>query len=414
MSFWSWLQNLFAPKRDVSRLSSDDIDAVAENVDLSGGPLKPGHRRRALRDRRLVPKRRVPRHFTSGKRRRIMDKAEGDRLFGRTQRTRNRQLRDLLADEEQLERYGLPLWLTESDIARALGLSLGELHFFASHRLRERVRHYVTFSLPKRSGGQRLIMAPKRRLKKIQRTLLHDLVNKLPVSEQAHGFRTDRNIKTGAELHVGKRVVVRLDLEDFFPTIHYGRVRGLLIAYGYSYPVATTLAVLMTECRRQPVSVDGQIFHVPVGARHCVQGAPTSPGIGNALLLKLDHRLDGVARASGFVYTRYADDLCFSGDALARVPALLGYVTRIVADEGFRVNRKKTQVMRQGQRQRVTGVTVNRVLGLSRQERRLLRAMAHRLSQQDDPELRQHLEGKLAYLHMLNPEQAAKLRARVL
>jgi hypothetical protein len=151
-------------------------------------------------------------------------------------RTRNRNLRDLLTDEEQLKRCGLPIWKTEQELADALGISLKELWFFAIHREKERQPHYVTFSIPKRSGGKRVIMAPKRRLKSLQRKLLSALVERLPVSEHAHAFRRGRSIRTGAEPHIGKRHVLKLDLKDFFPSVTFARVRGLLIAYGYAHP----------------------------------------------------------------------------------------------------------------------------------------------------------------------------------
>src|SRR5262249_7761884 len=149
----------------------------------SGGPLKEHHCRRALRDKRLLPKIKSPaRQLGLTKRKKVMSAGEAERLFGGTMRTRNRNTRDLLADEKQLQRYGLPLWKTEQDVAAALGIPLKELWFFAIHRERERQPHYVTFAIPKRSGGKRLIMAPKRRLKAIQRKLLELLVSKLPVS----------------------------------------------------------------------------------------------------------------------------------------------------------------------------------------------------------------------------------------
>lgn len=339
---------------------------------------------------------------------------EANRLFAGTLRTRNRNLRDLLADEEQLERYGLPIWKTEEDIATALGISVRELRFFTIHRERERQPHYVMFSIPKRSGGRRLIMAPKRRLKAIQRKLLALVVEKLPVNEHSHAFRRGHNIRTGAEPHVGKQLVLKLDLKDFFPSVTFARVRGLLIAYGYSYPVASILGVLMTEAERQPVEVEGDIFHVPVGDRHCVQGAPTSPGICNALLFRLDRRLVGLAKRRGVSYTRYADDLSFSGEVDRNAAHKLRCVVRgVVAEEGFALNAAKTRIMSRGSRQTVTGVVVNKNLGLSRQERRRLRAMAHQLSRgngaADQPVLAAKLKGKMAYLSMLNPQQAALL-----
>ena len=425
MSLGTWLKSLFggARKRDISRLApatqgevATDADAVEERVDVSGGPLKEHHHRRALRDRRLLPKVKSPtRQLGFTKRKKVMSSVDAGRLFGGTMRTRNRRLRDLIADEEQLKRHGLPIWKTEDDVANAVGISLKELWFFSIHRERERQPHYVTFAIPKRSGGKRLIMAPKRRLKAIQRKLLQLLVEKLPVSQQAHAFRKGRSIRTGAEPHVGKRFILKLDLKDFFPTVTAARVRGLLIAYGYSFPVATTLAVLMTEAERQPVEVDGSIFHVPIGQRHCVQGAPTSPGLCNALLLRLDRRLWGFARKKELSYTRYADDLSFSGEMdRATAGKFRSIVSRIVSEEGFVINREKTSLIGKGNRQTVTGVVVNQTLGLSRQERRRLRAIAHRLHNQSADEAncsRAQFEGKVAYLSMLNPTQAAPFQS---
>jgi retron-type reverse transcriptase len=425
MSLAAWIKSLLGSrKRDISRLSTsasgqalEDVDAVEESVSASSGPLKEHHRRRALRDRRLLPKVKSPaRRLGLAKKRHVMTRGEADRLFGGTFRTRNRNLRDLLPDEEQLRRFGLPVWETEDDVAVALGISLNELRFFAIHRERERQPHYVTFSIPKRSGGKRLIMAPKRRLKMIQRKLLGLVVEKLPVSEHAHAFRRGRGIRTGAEPHVGRASVLKLDLKDFFPSITFARVRGLLIACGCGYTVATTLAVLMTEAERQPVEIEGELFHVPVGLRHCVQGAPTSPGISNALLLRMDHRMAGLAKKHNLTYSRYADDLAFSGDMTrAEALRLRQTITRIVEEEGFFVNTEKTRLMGRGTRQVVTGVVVNQTLGLSRQERRRLRACAHQLdrSPEEDPRKRDWLRGRLAYLSMLNPEQAARIRGGI-
>ena len=425
MSLWRWIKSWFGapPTRDISRLesarsASAATEDVEERIDVSGGPLKEHHRRRALRDPRLLPKIKSPTRLLGlTKKRAVMSATEAQRLFGGTLRTRNRQLRDLLTDEEQLKRLNLPLWRTEDDLAKALGISRRELWFFSIHRERERRPHYVTFSLPKRSGGRRLILAPKRRLKAIQRRLVSLLVSKLPVSDHAHAFRTGRSIRTGAEPHVGHRLVLKLDLKDFFPTVTFARVRGLLVAYGYSYPVATTLAVLMTEAERQPVEVEGEVFFVPVGPRHCVQGAPTSPGLCNSLLLRLDHRLAGLARKRQLTYTRYADDLTFSGDLnRSQAEALRTVVTHLVSSEGFAVNATKTRLMTRGSRQSVTHVVVNQVLGISRQERRRWRASAHQLarrSESEQPRLRAQLEGRIAFLHMLNPRQAESLARRL-
>jgi retron-type reverse transcriptase len=378
-------------------------------------PLKKKHRRLALLDPRLLPpprkgRWRIP--FTSKKR---MAPAEARHLFAGSRRTPNAQLRALLPDEAQLKRYGLPLWRTEADLAKALGMSVGELRFFSIHRQAERICHYITYTIPKANGGRRLIMAPKRRLKAIQRLLLAKLVKKLPVSDQAHGYIDERSVRSGAEPHLGRRILVQLDLKDFFPTITYGRVRGLFIALGYGYPVAAALAALMTEAERQPVEIDGVTYHVPVGRRHTVQGAPTSPGLSNCLLLRLDRRLAGLAKSLQFTYTRYADDLTFSSDDDARLQQLRHAACRIIREEGFEVNTKKSRTSRRGRRQRVTGVIVNDTLGLSRPERRKMRAAIHQLrldveqGKPIDPGRVRRLRGKLGYLAMLNAEQARAL-----
>lgn len=411
---FGFLKRLFMPKRNVSRLGveGDAVEITEEVIDTSGKPLKEGHLRRAWRDKRLLPKSRL------WKRKQVMSKEEAARLFSGTMRTRNRKLRDLLPDEEQLKRHGLPLWKTEADVAAALGISVKELYFYAIHRERDRFFNYIRFAIPKRGGGHRVIMAPKRRLKALQRRLLELLVNKLPVSEHAHGFRAGRGTRSNAEPHVGQKMVIRVDLKNFFPTVTFGRVRGYLIALGYGFPVATSLACLMTEAERQPVELEnGTLVHVPVTNRHCVQGAPTSPALCNALVMKLDRRIAGLARKFGVNYTRYADDLTFSGPLDHKQAfGLTQAVRRIVAAEGFIVNADKTLLLSHARRQTVTGAVVNQTLGLSRQERRRLRAMLHHESQgkplhdaEKQPATSAQLHGKLAYLKMLNAEQWKKL-----
>ena len=411
---FGFLKRLFMPKRNVSRLGveGDAVEITEEVIDTSGKPLKEGHLRRAWRDKRLLPKSRL------WKRKQVMSKEEAARLFSGTMRTRNRKLRDLLPDEEQLKRHGLPLWETEADVAAALGISVKELYFYAIHRERDRFFNYIRFAIPKRGGGHRVIMAPKRRLKALQRRLLELLVNKLPVSEHAHGFRAGRGTRSNAEPHVGQKMVIRVDLKNFFPTVTFGRVRGYFIALGYGFPVATSLACLMTEAERQPVELDdGTLVHVPVTNRHCVQGAPTSPALCNALVMKLDRRIAGPARKFGVNYTRYADDLTFSGPLDHKQAfGLTQAVRRIVEAEGFIVNADKTLLLSHARRQTVTGAVVNQTLGLSRQERRRLRAMLDHQTQgkplhneHKQPVSEAQLQGKLAYLKMLNKEQWEKL-----
>lgn len=400
--------------RDVSRLAGDDDDdargATTEVVDTSGKPLKEHHLRRAWRDARLLPK--PKREWGDPKPPKVMSMDAATRLFSATLRTRNRHVRDLATDAEQLARYQLPVWRSEAEVAEALGISEKTFRHYAIHRQRERVWHYVAFAIPKRHGGERVILAPKKELKALQRKLDTLLVARLPVSDAAHGFRRGRSIATNAAHHAGKPVVLKLDIQDFFPSLHFGRVRGLLISLGYAYPVAAGLAALMTESERQPVVVGEERFHVPVGARHAVQGAPTSPGLANAIALRLDRRLGGLAKAHGFTYTRYADDLAFSGDDVEAAHRLVKQAESIVRSEGFRLNRAKTRLMTQARAQRIAGVTVNTTPGWSRAERRRLRAELHqarRAGAGAEASVWSRLRGKLAFVRMLNPAQAERL-----
>lgn len=397
--------------RDVSRLArgNQSVDVVTETIEPEGGPFKEHHRRKVVRDARLLPK--PGRRERHRNRKKLFDAASAGRRFSLTMRCKNRTLSVLAADSEQLERYGLPVWNTEQQLAESLGLTLGQLRHFSMHRIAERTPHYVTFEVPKRSGGVRLIHAPKRRLKAVQRKLLALLVDKLPVHDAAHGFRHDRSIRTCAEPHVGKRVILKLDVKDFFPSLTFARIRGYFVAMGYGYEVSTTLACLCTESERQPVEVAGELLHVPVGPRRAPQGAPTSPGLSNAICMRLDRRLGGLARVHGFTYTRYADDLTFSGDGTDLVGKLRARAVAVLRSEGFEPNTAKTRVMRKGGPQRVTGVTVNQVLGLSRGERRKLRAELHRAMHAPSPDTaaKRRLLGRVAYVRMLNPAQAEAL-----
>jgi RNA-directed DNA polymerase len=403
--------------------SAPSAAKVAEKIDVpTPAPpalLKPHQRRLALHDERLLAKTASLTHTVTARRRqkKYFTADEARRLFSATLRTRNRNLRDLTTDEGQLARYSLPVWHTEAELAGALAVDLKALRHFSTHSAKDRLTHYVTFAIPKRTGGERLIMAPKARLKALQRRLNALLVSKLPVSEYAHGFRTGHSVRSNAEPHVGKSVILRLDIKDFFPSIHFERVRGLLISLGYGFPVAATLAALMTEAPRQPVLVGDAVFFPPAGPRACPQGAPTSPGLSNALLVKMDRRLAGLARRRGFVYTRYADDLTFSGQDIAGAHALRLSAARVVKEEGFAINQHKTRVMRSGSSQTVAGVGVNDVLGLSRQVRRRLRAAIHQFAKthaagHGDPALLARLDGKVAYVSMLNVEQARRLAPR--
>ena len=227
---------------------------------------------------------------------------------------------------------------------------------------------------------------------------------------------------TNAAAHVGRLLVVNADLSDFFPSITFPRVRGVFRQLGYSPAVATVLALLCTESPRRTVTYAGRPFHVATGPRDLPQGACTSPALSNLAARRFDSRLAGIAAKLGWTYTRYADDLTFSatGDqAEGKVGYLLARVRHIAADEGFAVNEKKTRVLRPGAAQTVTGIVVNERLGVPRDTVRRLRAILHRAkaeglaaqNRENHPHFEAWVRGMVAYVHMVNPAQAAPLRA---
>ncbi len=299
-------------------------------------------------------------------------KSFGEEVWGVTERQRNAAV-----DEAKLQRFNLPVLHTERDLAVWLDLPLSRLRWFTHDKPAETVWHYVRYTVPKRRGGERTILAPKRELKALQRKVLQDILMRVPAASCAHGFVPERSIVTNAEPHVGKQVVLNLDLKDFFPSITFGRVRGLFIAWGYPFSVASALALLCTEHEREAFDRDGKTYFVSIGPRCLVQGAPTSPALANLIAWRLDRRLTGLAAKHGFAYTRYADDLTFSGDDVNAALRILDVAQRIIGDEHFEVNPGKTRIFRRSSRQVVTGLVVNDQLGTPRQVRRRLRAILH-------------------------------------
>jgi hypothetical protein len=258
------------------------------------------------------------------------------------------------------------------------------------------------------------------KLKRAQRWILQNVVEKLLVHGAAHGFLPARSILTNAAVHTNARIVLKMDIKDFFPTVTLARVRGLFRKAGYREQIATLLALLCTEAPREIVQHEGKDYYIAMGPRCLPQGAPTSPGLTNVLCLRLDQRLSGIAKRYGWRYTRYADDLTFSLPAehqgAPKLGALMGLVQRIVEGEGFQVNAAKTRVARDGARQKITGLVVNGdgAPRVPRKLRRQLRAAIHNLKKGKPlagKDSATRLTGYAAFIHMTDPKLGGKLLA---
>lgn len=330
------------------------------------------------------------------------------------------------ARPERLAESGLPPLADPEALAAAMGIALGELRFLAYNRDVSRVDHYARFVIPKKTGGLREISAPKPRLKRAQYWILNNILAKIPGDEASHGFRPGRSIITNTSPHAGKRVVINIDLKDFFPTISYARVKGLFVGLGYAEKMAALLALVCTDAERDKVEVDGRTWSVAREGRRLPQGAPTSPAIANIIASRLDKRMAGAAKKLGFIYTRYADDMTFSGNVVPGTDAvnrMIWQARQIALDEGFKFNDKKTRVMGCGTRQDVTGLVVNAEPAVPRVERRRFRAWLHTAEKAvaSGGEIPGWTNGKGAlseplgfasYLAMVDREQGAPLVAR--
>lgn len=332
-------------------------------------------------------------------------------------------------DPAMVASLGLPALVTAEDVAAAIGITTRELAWLAYHRDASGGDHYSRFTIPKRrKGGVRVISSPKKRLRVAQGWLLVSLLEKLPVHDAAMAFRPGRSVVDNAARHAGQTVVVRVDLKDFFPSIRLPRVKRLFQAFGYNEGVATILALLATETPRVAVTLDGQRRFAAIGPRCLPQGACTSPAITNLLCRRLDARLTGMATASGFIYTRYADDLVFSHPAKeAPVGMMLSLLRRIVEEEKLTVNEDKTTILRPHQRQAVTGLVVNGGVGakadgtprVSRRDLRRFRSFLHHcetegveaMSQKLGQDALSYASGYLSFVHMSDPDRASKLAA---
>ena len=277
------------------------------------------------------------------------------------------------------------------------------------------INHYHYVFQKKRTKGIRVIEAPKNALKGLQRQILTNILQPVPTHPDAFGFVKGRNCQQAAQRHVGEEVVICFDFRDYFASIGAGRVFGLFRCLGYPHTVARYLTALCTTSTPPRIlerldPVDRALYRMP----HLPQGAPTSPALANHVTFALDRRLSGLARRLGLAYSRYADDLTFSGDH-RHLRTVLEKVPDIVRQEGFSLNTEKTRVMRRGARQQVTGIVVNERLNVSRDTFDHLKAIIHSCSyiadpRLDDPSFVASLLGKIEWVGQVNPRRGEKLR----
>lgn len=336
-------------------------------------------------------------------------------------------------------RWRLPVLEGLDHVASFFDVDPGELDWFSDPRRLARsasdppLQHYRVSHRPAPSGAVRVLEAPKPRLRAIQRRLLREVVSLIPPHDAARGFRPGGSVRSYAAPHASRPVVLHLDLEAFFASVTVSRIYGIWRTAGYPEPVAHCLSGLVTcvlprsAWRAVPAPTDDGLLdaHWRLGRRlaapHLPQGAPTSPAMANLAAFRLDVRLTALARSWGGRYTRYADDLAFSGDAGwgRGTSRLIDAIEVIVRDEGFRLNTRKTGVMPRAGRQRLAGLVVNDRPRVARDQVDVLRAILHNChrygpssqNRDDVPAWEDHLRGRIAWVAQHDPVRGARLLA---
>lgn len=303
--------------------------------------------------------------------------------------------------------------------------TLGEMQRFASPWLG---RRYTSFTIPKKSGGVRLISAPARTKNKVMLRYVNQILKALYTpNEYAMGFVPGRSVAHNAAIHIGQNYVYNIDLKDFFPTITEGLIRKRLQAKPYSLPpeIAKLIAGLATMRIVEMDMVDGstQVRYV------LPQGSPISPILTNMICERLDRRLGGLSRRFGLKYSRYADDITFSSMHYVyhKESDFVVEMRRIIADLGFEINEKKVRLQKRTCRQEVTGVVVSNKINVPRDYVRNIRNLLYiweRYGYEDAaakfypkykedkghikkgvPQMSNVLSGKILYLKMIKGDQ---------
>ncbi len=294
-----------------------------------------------------------------------------------------------LTRSDKLLKSGLPPLVKTEIISYLFGIS----HSLLISMSRYTEHYYRRYSIPKSTQGQRQIEAPKRFLKLIQRWIYDHILSTIVISSSAHGFVPKRDIFTNAKLHLASKNIMVVDIKNFFPSIKRNQVTKVYRELGFPTKVAVRLSGLCTLDGRLP------------------QGAPTSPALANIIFSPTDIELINFSKEQGDIYTRYADDLIFSGDRLFTKADILR-ITKIVNQSGFEVNSDKTRIIGSGARQIVTGLILNKKGQPPRKKRMAWRATFHQASLNPEKYVVDGLKlmGIASFVNQYNPSLASKYK----
>lgn len=252
-------------------------------------------------------------------------------------------------------------------------------------------KYYHRIEMKKKSGGVRHIESPFKELKAIQRWVLRCILDKLSPSVYAKGFVRNKSIIDNAKPHEGNQYVLNIDLEDFFTNIPASHVYTLFSNIGYNHNIAFILTSICTKGGYLP------------------QGAPTSPALSNLVCLRLDHRVSTYCKKRALIYTRYADDLCISGNKILILQKASYLIKEIIVDEGFIVNLKKEKFLGPKVRREVTGLTVTPRITISKKSYCIYRKRIYDLVRTEITNKTEIINGILSYVGSVDIDKKNKL-----
>jgi RNA-directed DNA polymerase len=293
----------------------------------------------------------------------------------------------------------LPVIFEVEHLSLLVGIKIDELF----KMICSPVSFYRVFNIPKRRGGYREISSPYPSLLSCQAWIYKNILLCRDIHDCAHGFVPGRSVVTNARCHLNKKALLKMDLKDFFPSIPMSWVVNFFSDLGYSKSISFYLASL--SC------LNGSL----------AQGSATSPYLSNILLVSLDSRLNKLARAYNLSYTRYADDLAFSGDYIPH--KFISIVEGVVVDYGLSPNKNKTSLLLNSGQRIVTGVSVSGGrLTLPRSTRRDIRKEFHYIKKYGvlshiskekirNPFYLDVIEGRLSFWLQVEPDSTFALDA---
>ncbi|EDC2353760.1 RNA-directed DNA polymerase [Salmonella enterica] len=252
-------------------------------------------------------------------------------------------------------------------------------------------KYYHHVEMKKKTGGIRHIESPLRELKAIQRWVLRTILDKLSPSVYAKGFVRGKSILDNAKPHEGNQYVLNLDLQDFFTNVKASHVYTLFKNIGYNNNIAFILTSFCTKGGYLP------------------QGAPTSPALSNLVCLRLDHRISTYCKKRALTYTRYADDLCISGNKILILQKASYLIKDIICNEGFIINSKKEKFLGPKVRREVTGLTVTPKITISKKNYCIYRKRIYDLVRNNIPNKYEIIEGILSFVKSIDKDKEKKL-----